>query len=46
MVVLRVASTFVKAANIYKNEDAKALSKVENYDDFVKVDFPGGMASH
>jgi hypothetical protein len=42
MVVKQAAAALVEAANIYKNQDARALSKGENYDGFVKVDLPGG----
>jgi hypothetical protein len=42
-VVKQAAVALVEAANIYKNQDAQALSKGENYDDFVKVDLPGAV---
>ena len=43
-VVQQAASALVEAASIYKNQDAIALSKGENYDDFVKVELPGGLS--
>jgi len=41
-VVQQVLDALVKAANLYKQENEKALSKGEYYNDFVKVELPGG----
>jgi hypothetical protein len=32
---------FVKAVELYKNQNAEALSRGENYDGLVKVELPG-----
>jgi hypothetical protein len=42
MVVKQATAAHVEAANIYKNQGAQALSKEVTYDDFVKMDLPGG----
>jgi hypothetical protein len=41
-VIEQAADALVKAAEIYKNQDAEALLKDEYYDDLVKVELPGG----
>ena len=42
--VQQAASALVDAANIYKNQDAEASSKGENYDEFVKVELPAELS--
>ena len=44
MVVQQAASALVETARIYKNQDAEAHLKGESYDDFVKVELPGGLS--